>query len=380
MGVRQISQPVELSGYEVLRRIDRGDDRRSVLADDASGTRVECLIGSECGQPISDSAPPKWTHPHLVAISDVVAANDAHGPIVVFGHRQGGTLSALVRDNGPLSLGETSTVMRPLIDVTAFLHSRGIGHGRISPENVFISAYGKPALLPPSSARLLDPGSETRRHGLESGRPEGHADLADLGTLAWTLLAGHPPGADRPPIRVLRPDVPDGWVSLIEEPEKISVADAAAIFASPSSGIMPEPLRLSRTDRAEPSSDALTMQLRIAALDEKEPGEPVHRRRHATRLRQRHPRTVLIGSVAAAVAAGVMCAVLAVTVFPRPMRALLLGHDDDSASVARASGPATTRTPGKQRARASPAADPLDAVRALIRIRTSMFQIGRAHV
>lgn len=416
MRPREISQGLELPGYVVLRRIDRGDDRQSLLADDARGTRVECVIGSDDAEPAIDYVTPGRTHPHVVAISDVVPANDAHGPVVVFGHRQGGTLSALVRANGAMSLGETLTVMRPLTEAIAFFHSRGTGHGHIRAENVFISASGKPALLPPSAARML--GSEPDKLFMDAGRPDEQTDLAGLGTLAWTLLAGHAPGTVRPPIRVLRPDVPDGWVRLIEQPEKLTVAGAQDIFASSDTNVAPEPLRLSRTDRDEPSSDALTMQLRIAALDETDRRGPARqrhpglsqlrgrararptghsrkesrngsqsnesqkesrktnksRRTRVARHRHRHPRTVLIaGAVAAAI-----CALLAATVIPQLTQAPSPAHGHDPKPAARASGPVTAAPSRKQSGRSSRTDDPLDAVRALIRIRTSMFQAADA--
>src|SRR5699024_3120842 len=72
-------------------------------------------------------------------------------------------------------------------------------------------------------------------------------------------------------------------------------------------------------------------------------------------------------------AAAAICTVLAMAMFPRPTRISSPAHEHFPAPAAGASGPVATTTPGS-RVRAGPASGPLDAVHALIRIRTSMFQ------
>ncbi|GAB3566725.1 protein kinase [Spelaeicoccus albus] len=397
------SHSPELPGYEILRRINRGDAIAGYLATDADGHRVECLVAqsSEAKSPVVDApGEPDVAHPHLAELLDVVQSAGGESAVVI-DYLQGGTLSALVRAVGALSLGQVITVMEPIASAVGFVHEQGFCHSAVSAEYIFVAASGLPKILGPAAVRALGVGSgETA----DAGR---RADVRALGALAWTLLTGHEPpvGRIRPPIRVYHPELPERLVEAIEDPAQFTAAGFAETvhtLAVSEADAAPAPLRLVRTDAREPSSDALTAQLRLSAgagragagppTGAEKTGEERSGPRPAAgrlagigarqRRRGRHRRRGRRALVWPAVAAVLACAV-AVTAFmvgagessgPEPTGPEQIGNDK---TLAAEPAGARDHTPSAEIpahiGAAAASAKPLRAVTGLVWIRADMF-------
>lgn len=75
------------------------------------------------------------THPHLVSLLQVHESSDE---VFLVLERCEQELFAYLEDNGPLSEKQVQLVMRQLLSVTAYLHSKGIVHRDIKPENLLL--------------------------------------------------------------------------------------------------------------------------------------------------------------------------------------------------------------------------------------------------
>ncbi|ONI69925.1 hypothetical protein BWI15_25790 [Kribbella sp. ALI-6-A] len=83
-------------------------------------------------------------HPHIARLIEVRQANNDW---LLFGqHVPAGNLTALVDRRGDLTLGELVTLISPLADAVAILHTKGLHHGRLTPENILFDADGRPVI------------------------------------------------------------------------------------------------------------------------------------------------------------------------------------------------------------------------------------------
>lgn len=411
MDAGETSHAPRLPGYEILRRIDRGDGAVSYLAVDAHGRRVECLVGPSHSRP-PDEIPgpavpradtrPDAGNPHLVAVIDVFDDVDLPGTgeradVVLIEYLQGGTVAALVNNFGALSFGQTVTVMEPIASAVAHVHGGGGFVGGIGTRTVFLAASGMPKLLPQPATRIRGAAQPVTPDDAVSTRAGQLADVRDLSTMAWTLLTGQSPPADqmRPPIRVYHPDLPECLAEAIEALDSMTADDFARAVrraGSDSPDAAPAPIRLVRTDTCEPTADALTAQLRLSALtahgdapDRSAEDKPAlqqtrsSRRTARARHRQRRPAGRLLwlagGAVAVAAGIGAVAAVSAGSGSP----------DSRTHTAATAGTPAKSGTPATsalhplppaiKKAAASP--DPVRAVTGLVWVRADMFRAGQ---
>ncbi|WP_155849971.1 serine/threonine-protein kinase, partial [Arthrobacter sp. H41] len=193
----------------------------------------------------------RFAHEHLIRVHELVLTDQ--GPTVRLDYAPGGSLLQLVASRGPLPVGEAVTVLAPIAQALAYLHSEGAAHGDVSPGNILFTAEGKPLLSDLGVGRLLGEGTGAafgtpgftrppigrgRHSGVSSGGPELDTgmDVFALAAVAWFVLTGRAPGpaAERAPLSLLVPGVPAQLMELIEA--GLSEADlqrpTAAEFAS----------------------------------------------------------------------------------------------------------------------------------------------------
>lgn len=180
------------------------------------------------------------SQPHIVSIIDTGHTDDG-SPFIVMEYCDGGSYAQILRQRGPLSLGEVLEVGIKIGEALQAAHDVGIVHRDVKPPNILRSRFG-PALTDFGIARAADDGGQatgtldklTPQHASpEAMLREPQSGLSDLYSLAstmWNLLAGRPPFADPrmqrqdpfafrervlidPPPRVPRADVPE-WLQL----------------------------------------------------------------------------------------------------------------------------------------------------------------------
>ncbi len=116
----------------------------------------------------------KISHPNIVAAFDADCANGVH--FLVMELVEGSDLSALVKKNGPLSVGKAISYILQAAHGLEAAHKKGIVHRDIKPANLLLSSEGVVKILDMGLASLSD-------------EPDGlkHAELTSTGTVMGTV-------------------------------------------------------------------------------------------------------------------------------------------------------------------------------------------------
>jgi eukaryotic-like serine/threonine-protein kinase len=184
------------------------------------------------------------THPHVLPLHD---SGEADGLLYyVMPFVEGESLRDRLRREHQLPVADALRILRDVADALAYAHSRGIVHRDIKPENILLT--GEHAVVTDFGiARAVDAAGSDRltETGLAVGTPwymspeqaggadrlDGRADIYSLGCVAYEMLAGEPPFTGPnlpaviarhtldpvPPLRTLRPAVPEPLVRAIEQ-------------------------------------------------------------------------------------------------------------------------------------------------------------------
>ena len=154
------------------------------------------------------------SHPHIVPMYDVV--HDGPVPALVMQYIAGPTLHAWIQERGSMAWQDALKIGSQLADALAAAHGHGLVHRDIKPGNVLLEANGSRALLTDFGlARVLDAATMTQS-GILAGTPEymspeqakgesvdERSDLFSLGSLIYTMLAGHAPFRATEPMAIL---------------------------------------------------------------------------------------------------------------------------------------------------------------------------------
>ncbi len=116
----------------------------------------------------------KISHPNIVAAFDADCANGVH--FLVMELVEGSDLSALVKKNGPLTVGKTISYILQAAKGLEAAHKKGIVHRDIKPANLLLSSDGVVKILDMGLASLSD----------EADGPK-HAELTSTGAVMGTV-------------------------------------------------------------------------------------------------------------------------------------------------------------------------------------------------
>jgi serine/threonine-protein kinase len=186
----------------------------------------------------------------------------------------GKTLDEIVRDQGRFSASEASLIGMDLCRALAAVHGAGLLHGDIKAHNVMRANGGRTVLMDFGAGRELKiepvaPGSDFAALPFTSPRSFAGAsrtpasDIYSLGVLLYFLVTGsypvdgstrseigrfHDQRGSRRPLRDLRPDLPDGFIRVVEraladDPRQRfeSAGSLEAALAAPASPIATAP-------------------------------------------------------------------------------------------------------------------------------------------
>ncbi|WP_045732571.1 serine/threonine-protein kinase [Pseudarthrobacter chlorophenolicus] len=241
----------DVPGFAVDRLLGRGSSASVWLAaEQATGRKyaVKCFhpgsAASRGRRSTSEDAVRReirilsvLDHQHLVRAHDAVGlhpgpSGEAEGQAstaLIMDYASGGSLGQLLGSRGRLSVGETVTVLTPVAQALSYLHGKGFTHADVSPGNVLFTGQGKPMLSDLGIARMLgDPAGgachgtpgfvdpapvDAVRAGLQPER-----DVYAAAALGWFCLTGAAPPrtADRPPLPLLVPGVPEDLAAALE--------------------------------------------------------------------------------------------------------------------------------------------------------------------
>jgi tetratricopeptide (TPR) repeat protein len=229
MNLRDELQQTLGNAYKLERELGGGGMSRVFVADEARLRRkvVVKVLSPELAEGISAE---RFEREIQLAASlqqanivPVLNVGDAGGmPYYTMPFVDGESLRARLAA-GPLSTTETVSILRDVARALAYAHERGIVHRDIKPDNVLLSRgtavvtdFGIAKAIAASQTHA--PGATLTRVGIALGTPaymapeqvagdpdiDHRADFYAFGCMAYELLAGRPPFAERSPQKLLR--------------------------------------------------------------------------------------------------------------------------------------------------------------------------------
>jgi len=195
----------------------------------------------------------KMRHPNVVPMS---GAGEAHGVLYfTMPFLEGDTLRQRLAREGAFPMGDAVRVARDIANALVHVHSLGVVHRDVKPENILLAPHGAvlldfgharaPAIMPSVDAQdakkyivgtpnYVSPEQVAGRRVADS-----RSDIYSLGCVLLEMLTGQLPFAassaresmqrrlDEPPpeIRALRPDVPEELSSVLKGAMKIDPAE-----------------------------------------------------------------------------------------------------------------------------------------------------------
>ncbi|MBC9821067.1 serine/threonine-protein kinase [Terrabacter sp. MAHUQ-38] len=195
----------DVPGHRLDTILGRGGSAVVWSGVDATGRRVAVKIPHRCRGDVDarqalveQQVLMAVQHDHLVRLRAVVPLDDGRDALV-FDLVRGAVLRAMVGSRGHMRPGEVVTVLTPVCEAVAHLHSAGGLHGDISPSNITVTATGRPVLLDLGAARVAghEPGDVHGTSGFVApevrlgSEPGEAADVYALGAVAWFCATGN---------------------------------------------------------------------------------------------------------------------------------------------------------------------------------------------
>ena len=209
----------------------------------------------------------QFRHEHLMRVYPPMQDSDG-AFVLLMDYAAGGSLAQIVGTKGPLSVGETVTVLTPLGQVLAFLHGRGAVHGDVSPGNVLLSVEGKPLLADFGFGRLLGQaaGSLAGTAGFYCPTDtvrDAASDVYSLAAVGWFALTGRtaPPTRERLPLGTFVKEIPPELIAALEaglDENPVNRPTAAAFAQAVFRSARAEPVALGNAVHPSVLPDLLT--------------------------------------------------------------------------------------------------------------------------
>ena len=158
-------------------------------------------------------------------IVPVLSAGETDGlPYYTMPFVEGESLRARIARDGQLAIAEVVSVLRDVTRALSYAHARGVVHRDIKPDNILLSGgtavvtdFGIAKALAAAGQAQRETGATLTQLGTAIGTPaymapeqvagdpdvDHRADIYALGCMAYELLAGAAPFADRTPTRML---------------------------------------------------------------------------------------------------------------------------------------------------------------------------------
>ena len=169
----------------------------------------------------------KLSHPNIVPIYVV----DEIGEFVFFAmaYVEGETLTARVRDRGPLPSGEASRLLRDVAWALGYAHGQGVVHRDVKPDNILLETGTGRALVADFGIAAAVQAAASLDGERITGTPEfmapeqalgeavdGRSDLYSLGVTAYFALSGRLPFTGADATEVLAKQVTEAPLALAE--------------------------------------------------------------------------------------------------------------------------------------------------------------------
>ncbi len=215
--------PEMISHYRVICKLGQGGMGEVYLAEDTKlhrkvaikSLQAKLLMDKKAQRrlAIEAQAAAQLDHPNICAIHEQLEAGDR--TFIIMQYVEGETLSERIR-RGPLAPRESLDIAAQIADALAEVHSHGIVHRDIKPQNIIITPLGRVKVLDFGLAKIVRGESVSENAGVTSlwftdfeaivgtapymspeqamhAALDGRSDLFSLGTLLYECATGIPP-------------------------------------------------------------------------------------------------------------------------------------------------------------------------------------------
>ena len=135
-------------------------------------------------------------HPHIVAVRDLILLRGI--PAIVEEYCPS-NLRKILNEKGKLDLNTFLEIFTKILKAIIYLHSQGIAHGDIKPENILFTEDGEPKLADLETAKITLEQASASAFTMEYVAPEQlnrkltlKTDIYQLAVVAYEMLAGKP--------------------------------------------------------------------------------------------------------------------------------------------------------------------------------------------
>jgi len=206
------------SEYELVRELGQGGMAAVYLARHRASDRVVAIKAVRARYLDDPDAIKRFAreartvagldHPNIVR-TEAIRQIDDRAVAIIMEHIPGGTVRDRLREFGSLGAEDAEWILRDVANALGYAHRQGIVHRDVKPENIFLDATRRRALLSDFGiARTIDTESGITLFGAALGTPQymspeqidgeivdGRSDIYSLGVLGWELLTGRRPWA-----------------------------------------------------------------------------------------------------------------------------------------------------------------------------------------
>ncbi|WP_414657764.1 right-handed parallel beta-helix repeat-containing protein [Deinococcus sp. VB343] len=182
----------------------------------------------------------RFNHPDIVRVMDLFEENGTAYLVMEF--LEGRTLGKAIEERGPLPPAEVATIASRVLGALSVVHSGGMLHRDIKPDNIYLDNAGRTVLIDFGSARdfsagqtmshtrLVTPGYAPLEQYSGAAKFGPYTDIYALGATLYHALTGHAPTAatDRTmgtPLAPLPASTPAPLRELIERSLEIKITD-----------------------------------------------------------------------------------------------------------------------------------------------------------
>ncbi|WP_243759796.1 protein kinase domain-containing protein [Deinococcus radiodurans] len=180
----------------------------------------------------------RFNHPDIVRVMDLFEENGTAYLVMEF--LEGQTLGSAIEKRGPLPPDEVVNIAKRVLGALSVVHSAGMLHRDIKPDNIYLDKAGRTVLIDFGSARtfaagqtvshtrLVTPGYAPLEQYSGSAKFGPYTDIYALGATLYHALTGHPPtpATDRTmgtPLAPLPPNTPPALREAIERSLAIKI-------------------------------------------------------------------------------------------------------------------------------------------------------------